>query len=150
MHLLSKHKFYASADKLFHEFFTITNMDNDQKILLETPLNTLVAAAIAAAKVNEALIAASKDGSTISPKTMQGNSDAEKITTLKRALIDANIIVSPNSDSNESATYKSIMTNAQLININNNKKMRFIVDDGSNSDKALSDHKGAILIMQLH
>lgn len=54
MHLLSKHKFYASADKLFHEFFTITNLETDEKLQLDTPLGTLVAAAIAAAKANEA------------------------------------------------------------------------------------------------
>jgi hypothetical protein len=54
MHLLSKHKFYASADKLFHEFFSITNLENDEKILPDSPLSTHVAAAIAAAKANEA------------------------------------------------------------------------------------------------
>ena len=54
MHLLSKHKFYASADKLFHEFFSIINLETEEKILLDSPLSTHVASAIASAKANEA------------------------------------------------------------------------------------------------
>lgn len=76
----------------------------------------------------------------MSPKSLQSNYDAEKITTLKRALIDANIIVSPTSEANEALAHHHRQIGAAA----QNKKMRFIVDDGSNSEKALSDHRGAI------
>lgn len=114
MHLLSKHKFFAPAEKLLHEYFTIINQDTGEKIIQDTPLNILVSAAIDSAS---SITSKSIRGDSSPPKAVQSMSENEKITNLKRALIDANIIISPTSES-EAATSQ--------------KKMRFLMDDLNN------------------
>jgi len=127
MHLLSKHKFYASAEKLFYEFFSIVNLSDKRTIVADVPLSSLIAAALATSSSpsnnyssNSNNISSIKN-ELISPS--KASSNPEKITTLKRALIDANIII-PTSNLNIS-TQKTPNT----VHINNVKKVRYVVDD---------------------
>lgn len=131
MHLLSKHKFYASAEKLFYEFFKIVNLSDNKTITADVPLATLVAAALNTASSSPSNTNNSSNTSLIKNEISspsKASTDTEKITTLKRALIDANIII-PTSNLNINTQKVS-----NTVHINSVKKMKYVVDDAAKAD----------------
>lgn len=144
MHLLSKHKFYASAEKLFYEFFSIVNLSDNKAITSDVPLSSLIAASLAiSSSPSNANSFSSIKSELVSPS--KASTNPEKITTLKRALIDANIII-PTSNLNIS-TQKVPNT----VHINSVKKMRYVVDDIAKDDAkaiAIQSHKQTKIQMQ--
>jgi hypothetical protein len=138
MHLLSKHKFYASADKLLHEFFTVINKIDNEKVQLDGSLSDLVAFAIANQQQQATATSGQSDFENDGQQMHKAGSvehNTEKSANLKRALIDANIL--PNTPAVVAAheqTVKKTRLNDTIDNIQSRNNLTYdteVLDDGS-------------------
>ncbi len=124
MHLLSKHKFYASADKLFHEFFTIINKSDNEKIELDASLSTVVAIAVASQQAQGIQL-----NELENEHQQKLNEQTEKSANLKRALIDANILPQVTVEASKKTRLSDTVENTQLrANLTYDTE---VLDDGS-------------------